>query len=130
MRKFSPHLSIYKFPITAISSITNRASGMYLTGIISTSCLFTLLNENQKSKLINYYNNMDFYKQKCINYTLLYPFGYHFSGSVRHLVWDAFPNLLTNSLTTKSSRFLFLISILPTVLLEDRLYNKFKTIHK
>ena len=73
---------------------------------------------------------MDFYKQKCINYTLLYPFGYHFSGSVRHLVWDAFPNLLTNSLTTKSSRFLFLISILPTVLLEDRLYNKFKTIHK
>ena len=31
--KISPHVNIYKFPITAISSITNRISGLYLTGV-------------------------------------------------------------------------------------------------
>ena len=32
MKKISPHVEIYKFPITAISSITNRVTGLALTG--------------------------------------------------------------------------------------------------
>ena len=130
MRKISPHLSIYKFPITAISSITNRASGMYLTGIISSSCIFTLLNEKQKNILIDKYQNSEWYMQKILNYSILYPFGYHFSGSVRHLIWDAFPNLLTNYRVAKSSKFLFIVSVIPTALLENKLYSNFKTNYK
>ena len=30
-RPVSPHVTIYKFPITALSSITNRATGVALT---------------------------------------------------------------------------------------------------
>ena len=29
----SPHVNIYKFPITAVSSITNRLTGLALTGL-------------------------------------------------------------------------------------------------
>jgi len=123
MRKISPHLSIYKFPITAISSITNRVSGMYLTGIALASSFFYFTNENYKKIIYNKYNNLNFYNKKIINYSFLYPFGYHISGGIRHLIWDSYPQLLTNSGVIKSSKFLFISAIIPTGLLEYKLLN-------
>ena len=32
--KISPHVQIYKFPITAISSITNRLTGLSMSGFL------------------------------------------------------------------------------------------------
>ena len=125
MRKISPHLSIYKFPITAISSITNRVSGMYITGIGLASCFFYLTNENTKNKLQTYYKDSNYYSKKVFNCILLYPFGYHFCGGIRHIVWDSYPQLLTNSGVAKSSKFLFAISLLPTIVLENKLSKKF-----
>ena len=40
-KNISPHVNIYRFPITAISSITNRITGVYLTGIFIGSGLQT-----------------------------------------------------------------------------------------
>ena len=47
MRKISPHVQIYKFPITAISSITNRVTGLALTGYylgFGMLCFYILLD--------------------------------------------------------------------------------------
>ena len=118
MKKLSPALTIYKFPITAISSITNRTSGVYMTGFGITSGLFFLSNETIKNSLYDYYNNLEFYKQKLINCTVLYPLGYHTIGGIRHLIWDMYPNLLTKTSVTKSSKFLFLAAFVPTIFLE------------
>tara|TARA_B100000900_G_C20584452_1_gene718922 strand:- start:2176 stop:2556 length:381 start_codon:yes stop_codon:yes gene_type:complete len=125
MIKISPHLSIYKFPITAISSITNRVSGMYITGIGLASSFFYLTNENTKNSLQTYYYNSNYYSKKVLNYIFLYPFGYHFCGGIRHLIWDSYPQLLTNSGVAKSSKLLFAVSILPTIALENKLSEKF-----
>ena len=125
MKNLSPHLSIYKFPLTAISSITNRVSGMYITLISFGSCSFCFSNENNKNKFYKFYNNLNYYQKTSLNCIILYPFGYHFSGGLRHLLWDSFPHLLTNSRVASSSKFLFVASIIPTLLLENKLKTKF-----
>ena len=47
--KISPHVTIYKFPITALSSITNRATGMFLSTnfvCLGTLCLLNKVKIN------------------------------------------------------------------------------------
>ena len=123
-RALSPHLTIYKFPITAISSITNRVSGMYIT-LFSLSCsFFCFTTENNKNIIFSYYNDLNNFNKTIFNSIILYPFGYHFTGGLRHLIWDAFPYLLTNSKVASSSKFLFVVSILPTLVLENKLKKK------
>ena len=121
MRILSPHLTIYKFPITAISSITNRLTGIYIIGFSLITSFFWLNNNNKKEYIYNMYNNNNTYIKRLCNYTLLYPFGYHFTGGIRHLIWDKYPNLLTNMKVAKSSKLIYLISILPTATLEYKI---------
>ena len=128
MKIISPHLSIYKFPITAISSITNRVSGIYITFVGLGYVGFSFSNELYKNKLYSFYHNLNDYKKTLLHSIFLYPFGYHFSGGFRHLLWDSFPHLLTNSRVANSSRALFIISLLPTMLLENKLKKKFTQI--
>jgi len=125
-RKLSPHLSIYKFPLTAISSITNRVSGMYLTGIALFCGFFTLTTENFKNNFYTKYDNLSFYPKKMVNCIFFYPMGYHFMGGIRHLIWDSFPNLLTNSQAFRSSKFLFISALIPTIALENKIGPYFK----
>ena len=44
MKNISPHVTIYKFPITAISSIANRITGLTLTGLFVSSGILSLCN--------------------------------------------------------------------------------------
>lgn len=104
-RKISPHISIYKFPITAISSITNRVTGLFLTGVyinLGILCFCPKTNE-----MLSKYENLDWKYKKIINYSLLFPINYHTLGGIRHLIWDKYPNLLKNSSVKKSSFILF-----------------------
>jgi len=126
IRKISPHLSIYKFPLTAISSITNRVSGMYITGSCIALSFFILTPEKVKDFCYIKYDNLNEYSKKTIHCIFLYPFGYHFMGALRHLFWDINPQYLTKIKVLKSSRFLFVSSLLPTVLLEKKISPNFK----
>jgi succinate dehydrogenase/fumarate reductase cytochrome b subunit len=54
MTKISPHVSIYKFPITAVTSILNRGTGVALSGmyvLAGTSLAFGKKPLDQYSKL-------------------------------------------------------------------------------
>ena len=46
MKNISPHVNIYKFPVTAISSIMNRVTGLGITGIYVISGSMLLFNKN------------------------------------------------------------------------------------
>lgn len=124
MRKLSPFLTIYKFPITAISSITNRLTGIYIAGIFFVSSLINL-NENIEQLLLSKYHNLNNINKKVLNIFILYPFGYHFMAGIRHLIWDNFPNLLTNNKVIKSSKLLFISSLIPTLFIEKKIDEKF-----
>ena len=124
MRNISPHVQIYKFPITAISSIATRITGVGLTGLYlsyGTLCFF------DKQDLINSkYNSLNDNYKKVINYTILTPTVYHTLGGIRHFVWDKFPSkFLNNKSVSRSSFLLFGLTIPLTYASEKFLeYNK------
>jgi succinate dehydrogenase/fumarate reductase cytochrome b subunit len=106
MRKISPHVQIYKFPITAISSIATRITGVGLTGMFigaGTICLF----------------NKD--KEVIEQYTLLTPTVYHTLGGLRHFVWDKYPNIFLNNKAVARSSILLLGLTVPFTFLSEKL---------
>ena len=110
MKKISPHVNIYKFPITAISSISNRVTGLALTGFyIGTGCSLLLSKEKY---LYSSYNSLDWKFKKIINYGIIFPFTFHTFGGIRHLLWDNYPKLLNNKSVATSSVILFGVSTL------------------
>ena len=117
MKRVSPHVTIYKFPTTAISSIGNRITGLGLSGGfvgLGIGLLFGLSPENT-------YNNASPLTKHVINYSVLFPTTYHTFGGIRHILWDKYPQLLTNNQVKKSSIALIGISALSTVIAEQLL---------
>tara|TARA_B100001094_G_C18151351_1_gene783843 strand:+ start:408 stop:764 length:357 start_codon:yes stop_codon:yes gene_type:complete len=109
MQPLSPHVQIYKFPITAVSSITNRITGVALT------CAFIsggmICNTPLKGVIEVEYKKLP----PAVNGVMVFPFIYHTLGGLRHLIWDMYPNLLTTRKVAKSSYILFGTSITSSI---------------
>ena len=120
MRNISPHVNIYKFPITAISSIATRLSGLYLSGAYVGFGLGTLCGINFFEK----HKELENYKKRFINYTIITPSVYHTLGGMRHFIWDKYPSLLTNNKVAKSSYILFGATLGTSIVVENYLNIK------
>lgn len=114
--KISPHVQIYKFPITAVSSITTRLTGVSLSGffIFGGLCCLT----GQENKVAKEYEKLNNYSKKILNYSFIYPCTYHTLGGIRHFIWDKYPSLLRNNAVSKSSIILIGTSFPLTYLIE------------
>ncbi len=112
--KISPHVSIYKFPITALSSITTRITGVALTGVFIGSGFFCLLPNKHQDNIQSTYKSFPQYVKNGINYIGLFPLCYHSLGGIRHLIWDKYPDFLTNIKVARSSQMLLGSSLLLT----------------
>ena len=117
-KNISPHVQIYKFPITAISSITNRITGLYLTGAYVGFGILNLTNYD----IMNNYYKLDKKHKKVIDYSLIFSSSYHTYGGIRHFIWDKYPKYLLNHSVAKSSYLLFGASILSTIVI-DKIIN-------
>lgn len=116
-KKLSPHVTIYKFPITAISSIATRLSGVYLSGLFIGGGIIKLVNKEKE--ILNIYNDLSNVPKKIFHYSVIAPITYHTYGGLRHFVWDKFPKqLLNNKLVAKSSYFLFGATAISTLAIE------------
>lgn len=104
-RPVSPHVTIYSFPITALTSITNRVTGVALSigafGIAS----IELLNGSGSAMLLmqDINANTGAIVGSMAKFTVSFPIVYHYLGGVRHLAWDKFPEMLTNVDVVKAS---------------------------
>ena len=116
-KNISPHVSIYKFPVTAISSISTRVTGVYLSGLFIAGCISKLMNKDKY--LYEKYNNLNQTYKSIFNYTIIFPVTYHTYGGIRHFIWDKYPKLLTNNSVTKSSVLLFGLSGISSILFEN-----------
>lgn len=114
MKNISPHVNIYKFPITAISSIMNRVTGLGITGIYVISGSMLLFNKNP----ITYYEKLHKYPKTAINYGIIFPTFYHTFGGIRHFIWDKYPHLLSNVKVTQSSFGIIGLSIASSFIYE------------
>ena len=117
-KKLSPHVTIYKFPITAISSIATRLSGLYLTGLFIGGGITKLVHKEKEA--YNIYSNFNDIQKKCFQYSIIAPITYHSYGGIRHFIWDKYPGqLLKNSLVAKSSYLIIGATALSTIVIES-----------
>ena len=120
-KNISPHVTIYKFPVTAISSILTRVSGVYLSGLFIAGGISKLVNKDKY--LYDKYNNLNSNLKTAFHYTIIFPSVYHTYGGLRHFIWDKYPKLLTNKSVPKSSYLLFGLTGVSSILAE-KLINK------
>ena len=116
-KNISPHVSIYKFPITAISSIATRVSGLYLTGAFIGLGLVKIADK--EDFFYKKYNSFESNYKTMINYLVITPVTYHTYGGIRHFIWDKYPKLLNNKAVARSSYLLFGITGISSILFEN-----------
>ena len=87
-RPLSPHLGVYKFKYTLLSSILNRATGLALAaGLVVLAYWLMALASGPRS-----YHEAEIVLShpifKLIYAGLTFTFAYHLAAGIRHLVWD------------------------------------------
>ena len=115
-KNISPHVNIYKFPVTALSSITTRLTGLYLSGLFIAGGIYQFTD--QKETLYDRYMKLSDVPKRLFNYSIIFPITYHTYGGIRHFIWDKYPSLLMNKSVTRSSYILFGGSIFTTIMYE------------
>ena len=116
-KNISPHVSIYKFPITAVSSIATRISGFYMSGLYVVGGTAYLFGVDPLKK----YNELSNFSKTIAKYSIITPSVYHSFGGIRHFIWDKYPSLLNNAQVGRSSFFIFGATALCSFLIENRL---------
>ncbi len=87
-RPLSPHLQIYKWQFTMLTSICHRASGIILSGtilLLIASFEFILYGKN----LVIFLEWASSPMGKAILMVITLSFCYHLLNGIRHLFWDA-----------------------------------------
>jgi succinate dehydrogenase / fumarate reductase cytochrome b subunit len=88
-RPLSPHLSIYRWPITMTMSILHRATGVALSVgfIVLAGWLFdAAMGAETYAAMLSYLDTM-LGKLALIGWS--FAFFFHLSNGVRHLIWDS-----------------------------------------
>lgn len=87
-RPLSPHLSVYQFKYTLLTSILNRLTGLALSlGSVLFTCWLGALSRGPQA----YEAALPLLTHglaKLVYAALLVAFCYHLVGGIRHLVWD------------------------------------------
>lgn len=87
-RPLSPHLQVYKLPMTALMSISHRITGVALAGgflLIAAFLVAAMMGES-------YYNQIMTLAMTLPGTILMFLWSfalyYHLCNGVRHLIWD------------------------------------------
>jgi succinate dehydrogenase (ubiquinone) cytochrome b560 subunit len=112
-RPVSPHVTIYSFPICALSSITTRVTGCTLSFGAAGLGLFEIFGGNGSAlSLMSDIGNSGLVLSSGAKFAVAFPIMYHYLGGLRHLVWDNAPEMLTNVDVEKASYGLIGMSVL------------------
>mmetsp|Transcript_31430 Transcript_31430/g.53043 ORF Transcript_31430/g.53043 Transcript_31430/m.53043 type:complete len:168 (+) Transcript_31430:57-560(+) len=100
-RPVSPHVTIYKFPITALSSITNRVTGVALSVGVTGIGALSLVGADVPTVMSALGNVTAI--GTLAKFSVSFPLIYHYFGGLRHIVWDRMPEMLENAKVEQSS---------------------------
>jgi succinate dehydrogenase / fumarate reductase cytochrome b subunit len=88
-RPLSPHLQVYKLPLTGILSITHRVTGILLSfGLLYVVCLLTSLASGPEAYASVQAAAASWW-MRCFIWGFIYALFFHLCHGVRHLIWDA-----------------------------------------
>ena len=87
-RPLSPHLTIYRWPVTMMTSITHRATGMALSvgALILAWWLVSISNGPEGWQ--SFHAIMDTIPGLVVLFGVTWSLCYHFFSGLRHLAWD------------------------------------------
>jgi succinate dehydrogenase (ubiquinone) cytochrome b560 subunit len=107
-RPVSPHVTIYAFPIAALSSITNRATGIAMAvGCVGLGSAEIVGGSGTAIHMMQVIGSSGAIVAGGAKFSVVFPLVYHYLGAIRHFMWDNKPEMLTNVDVQKSSYYLF-----------------------
>ncbi len=87
-RPLSPHLQVYKLPLTGIISITHRMTGVMLSfGLVLFVCILWDIAGGELT-FTELQDTLDFWLFKLIYWGFVYALFFHLCHGIRHLIWD------------------------------------------
>ena len=88
-RPISPHLQVYKLPLTGILSITHRLTGVLLSAglIFFVYVLYAVAGGSNTYAAMQAL--MSLWPVQLIYWGFIYALFFHLCHGVRHLIWDA-----------------------------------------
>lgn len=116
-RPTSPHLTIYKLPLTAFISITHRATGILLSaGLILFVLIISALAMGEAAYL-TLQAVLQFWLIKLSYWGFVFALCFHACHGVRHLFWDAGYSFDRETLTRYAQAELITACVLTLVIL-------------
>jgi succinate dehydrogenase / fumarate reductase cytochrome b subunit len=87
-RPLSPHLQVYRLPITGLISITHRLTGVFLSlGLIAFVAILICIASGEQN-YIAMQGVMSLWFCQLIYWGFIYALFFHLCHGVRHLLWD------------------------------------------
>jgi len=83
-RPLSPHVTIYAWPVIAISSVTNRASGMLLSAGVVGMSTASLVGADVPMMMAS----LAQISPVLAKFSVSFPIVYHYVAGIRHVYWD------------------------------------------
>ncbi|KAM9844790.1 succinate dehydrogenase cytochrome b560 subunit, mitochondrial [Aulostomus maculatus] len=89
-RPMSPHLTIYKWSVPMMMSITHRGTGVGLSGAISAFALAALVLPGSYPHYLDLIHSLSVgpYLIGLVKFGIAFPVSYHTFNGIRHLWWD------------------------------------------
>lgn len=87
-RPLSPHLTIYRWPVTMMTSITHRATGMAMAVGSAVLAWWLISVSNGPEGYDSFHAIMDTVPGLVVMFGLTWSLAYHFFSGLRHLAWD------------------------------------------
>jgi succinate dehydrogenase / fumarate reductase cytochrome b subunit len=115
-RPLSPHLSVYRFKYTLLSSILNRITGLALTAGLLVLLYWLIAVSQGPEAYAKAYVVLSQHVFKPIFAGLAFAFSYHLVAGIRHLVWDTGRGM-ERAQAQKSSWAIGVISVVLTLTL-------------
>ena len=87
-RPLSPHLEVYRLPLTGIISITHRMTGVMLSMglVLFVYVLFAIAAGQGSYDAMQSF--MSFWLFKLVYWGFIYALFFHLCHGIRHLIWD------------------------------------------
>lgn len=87
-RPLSPHLQVYRLPLTAVVSITHRATGVFLSLGMIPFVLFLMSVSGGAKYFASAQALLQFLPVQLCLWAWIYSLLFHLCHGIRHLIWD------------------------------------------
>ncbi|MBS3964728.1 MAG: succinate dehydrogenase, cytochrome b556 subunit [Methylomonas sp.] len=87
-RPLSPHLQVYRLPLTGLISISHRITGIFLTLGLFLFVLLLFAMARGEAAYASVQSALDFWLFQCLLWGFIYALWFHVCHGIRHLIWD------------------------------------------